>query len=268
MGATNADRRLLARRFELRWRRLLRTREIASGAHRFWRLAWDTNVTGMSAMLAYNMLLAVVPVALLGLFVAGQVLSSAAVQQSVLSDLRHVFPGAAEHTLNSLLNEIRSSTTSTGVLALIASLWLGSSFWGALDTAFSRIYRCRARNWLEQKRFSLAMLGVVLVFMVATVVVPTAAEHPRRGGVGPAVRSVARGRGRLPDLAGDQPGAAVRVPDGDLPARAQPAGALASRVAGGDGGDDRDLGQSTTRSRRTSPTSRRSPGLGPRSCSC
>ena len=92
-----------ARRFELRRPRLLSAREIASGAHRFWRLAWDTNVTGMSAMLAYNMLLAVVPVALLGLFVAGQVLSSAAVQQSVLSDLRHVFPGAAEHTLNSLL---------------------------------------------------------------------------------------------------------------------------------------------------------------------
>jgi YihY family inner membrane protein len=127
----------------------------------------------MSAMVAYNMLLGVVPVALLGLFVAGQILSSAAVQQSVLADLRHVFPGAAVHTLNSLLDEIRSSTTSTGVLALIASLWLGSSFWGALDTAFSRIYRCRARKWLQQKRFSLAMLGVVLVFMMATVVVPT-----------------------------------------------------------------------------------------------
>jgi membrane protein len=172
MGATNADRRGLRSR-RLTVRPGLTVREIASGVHRFWRLAWDTNVTGMSAMLAYNMLLGIVPVALLGLFVAGQVLSSTAVQLSVLADLGHMFPGAAEHTLNSLLNEIRGSTTSTGVLALIASLWLGSSFWGALDTAFSRIYRCRSRRWLEQKRFSLAMLGVVLVFMVATVIVPT-----------------------------------------------------------------------------------------------
>ena len=139
----------------------------------FWRLAWDANITGMSGMLAYNMLLGIIPVALLGLFVAGQVLSSAAVQQSVLNDLREVFPGTAEHTLNSLLNEIRNSTTSTGVLALIAALWLGSSFWGALDTAFSRIYGCRARPWLEQKRFGLMMLGVVLMFMIATVAVPT-----------------------------------------------------------------------------------------------
>jgi membrane protein len=143
------------------------------GVRRFWRLAWDENVTGMSAMLAYNMLLGIIPVALLGLFVAGQVLSSTAVQQSVLNDLREVFPGTAEHTLNSLLSQIRSSTTSTGVLALIAALWLGSSFWGSLDTAFARIYGCRSRPWLEQKRFGLAMLGVVLVFMIATVAVPT-----------------------------------------------------------------------------------------------
>ena len=47
-------------------------------------------------MLAYNMLLGVIPVALLGLFIAGQVLSSTAVQHSVLTDLQEVFPGAAE----------------------------------------------------------------------------------------------------------------------------------------------------------------------------
>ena len=58
------------------------------------------------------------------------------------------------------------------MLALIASVWLGSSFWGALDTAFSHIYGCRARRWIEQKRFGIAMVGVVLLFMVATVAVP------------------------------------------------------------------------------------------------
>ena len=133
-------------------------------------------------MVAYNMLLGVIPIALLGLFIAGQVLSSTAVQHSVLNDLREVFPGTAEHTLDSLLDEIRSSTTSTGVLALLASLWLGSSFWGALDTAFARIYGCPSRKWLEQKRFALAMLLVVLVFMIATVAVP-AAQSILRGGV-------------------------------------------------------------------------------------
>jgi YihY family inner membrane protein len=142
-------------------------------AHRFWTVAMTANITGLSAMVAYNMLLAVIPVALLGLFVAGQVMGSASVEHSVLRDMRELFPGSAEHTLNSLLRQITRSTTSTGVLALLASLWLGSSFWGALDTAFAAIYGCKSRPWLEQKRFGFAMVLVVLLFMICTVAVPT-----------------------------------------------------------------------------------------------
>jgi YihY family inner membrane protein len=137
------------------------------------RLAWEANVTGLASMLAYNMLLGVIPVALLGLFVAGQILSSHAVQTSVLADLREVFPGTTKATLASLLHEVEGSTTSTGLLALFASLWLASSFWGALDTSFGRIYGCGSRRWLEQKRFGVVMVGVLLLFMVATVAVPT-----------------------------------------------------------------------------------------------
>jgi membrane protein len=154
-------------------RRLSLRRRSAIRLRRFGRVMMDANVTGSSAMIAYNMLLGVVPVALLALFLGGQILSSPSVQQSVLRDLRGIFPGADTHTLDSLLDQIQSSTTSTGVLALLASLWLGSSFWGALDTAFARIYRCKSRPWLEQKRFALGMLVVVLLFMIATVAVPT-----------------------------------------------------------------------------------------------
>jgi len=154
---------------------------VGGGIRRFWRVAWSANITGQSAMLAYNMLLAVIPVALLGLLVAGQVLKSSAVQSSVLTDLREVFPGSTEHTLNSLLSEIKDSTTGTGVLALLASIWLGSSFFGALDTAFSRIYDCPARPWLRQKRFGIAMVGVVLLFMMATVAVPIVQSILRAG---------------------------------------------------------------------------------------
>jgi YihY family inner membrane protein len=141
---------------------------------RFWNLAWRAGLTGLASMVAYNMLLAVVPVALLGLFVAGQVLSSTAVQHSVLNDLSELFPGTTRSTLNDLLREVKNSTTGTGVLALIASVWLGSSFWGALDTSFTRIYGCTGRTWLRQKRFGIVMVVVVLIFMIATVAVPTA----------------------------------------------------------------------------------------------
>ena len=174
MGFAQAPSRRLRPRLRTHDGSGLTLRSIPSAVHRFWRIAYEANITGMASMIAYNMLLGVIPIALLGLFVAGHVLASGAVEHSVVADLREVFPGTAEGTLDSLLDEVRSSTTSTGVLAIIASLWLGSSFWGALDTAFTRIYDGPSRSWLRQKRFAVSMLFVVLLFMVATVAVPTA----------------------------------------------------------------------------------------------
>lgn len=150
-----------------------RRRRARAAVVRFWRLAWESNITGQSAMVAYNLLLGIIPLALLGLFVAGQVLSSHAVQHSMLVDLREIFPGSTRGTLNKLLDQVAGSTTGTGVLALVLSVWLGTSFWGAVDTAFARIYGCRSRPWLEQKRFALTMLVVVLLFMISTVAIPT-----------------------------------------------------------------------------------------------
>ena len=140
----------------------------------FWRKAYQDNLTGMSAMVAYNLLLSLFPLALLALFIAGRVLESSNLEQSVLEDLQSIFPSAAERTLNSALDNVRNSSTGIGIVAFVASIWIGSSFWGALDTAFCRIYHVRCRSWLEQKRFSVVMLVVVLLLMATTVIVPTA----------------------------------------------------------------------------------------------
>ena len=140
---------------------------------RFYRKAYEDNVTGLAGMVAYNMLLAILPLALIALFVGARVLSSPEFEQSVLDDLRRIFPTAAESTLSTTLHRVEADTGRIGIAALVASIWIGASFWGALDTAFCRIYHFRCRGWLQQKRFALAMLVVVLLFMAATVAVPT-----------------------------------------------------------------------------------------------
>jgi membrane protein len=140
---------------------------------RFYWKAYDDNITGLSAMVAYNLLLSILPLALLALFIAGKVLGSSDLERSVLDDLRRLFPDAAETTITSVLDGLERFSTRLGIAALVASLWIGSSFWGALDTAFCRIYHMRCRSWLEQKRFGFVMLFVVLLFMAATVAVPT-----------------------------------------------------------------------------------------------
>jgi YihY family inner membrane protein len=140
---------------------------------RFYWKAYEDNLTGLSAMVAYNLLLSLLPVTLLALFVAGRVLQSDEVERNVLADLRDLFPDTAESTLTDLLGGLRDYSTSLGIAALVASVWIGTSFWGALDTAFCRIYHVRCRSWVEQKRFALAMLVVALLFILSTVVVPT-----------------------------------------------------------------------------------------------
>jgi membrane protein len=142
-------------------------------AGRFYRKAYEDNVTGLAGMVAYNMLLSVLPLALIALFVGGQVLQSADFQDSVLEDLRRIFPSATEATLTRAVDNIEGSTGGIGIAALVASVWIGASFWGALDTAFCRIYHCECRSWLRQKRFALVMLVFALLFMAASVAVPT-----------------------------------------------------------------------------------------------
>jgi membrane protein len=138
----------------------------------FVRKAYGDNITGQAAMVAYNMLLSILPLALLALFIAGQVLGSGELEGRVLNDLEQLFPNTKGSTLRSLLDGLEHNSTSLGIVALVTGVWFGSSFWGALDTACCRIYAVRCRTWVEQKRFALAMLVVVLLFMAATIVVP------------------------------------------------------------------------------------------------
>ena len=138
----------------------------------FWQRAYRENVTGLSAMVAYNLMLAVFPFALLVLFVFGQVLKIGGVETSVVNDLQRLFPSIEQHTLTDVLSRIQDNSTTIGIAAFIGSLWIGASFWGAMDTAFCRIYHVECRGWVEQKRFSFAMLGVVLLFIAASIFVP------------------------------------------------------------------------------------------------
>jgi membrane protein len=138
----------------------------------FWQRAYTENVTGLSAMVAYNLMLAVFPFALLVLFVFGQVLRIEGVESSVLADLQRLFPDVEEATLTDILNRIETNSTTIGIVAFVGSLWIGASFWGAMDTAFCRIYHVECRSWVEQKRFSFAMLIVVALFIAASLFVP------------------------------------------------------------------------------------------------
>jgi membrane protein len=129
-------------------------------------------VTGLAAMVAYNLLLSIFPLALISLFIAGRVLRSPELAASVVEDARTIFPNAARSTLTDAVRRLQEASTTVGIVAVVSSLWVGASFWGALDTAFCRIYALPCRSWVRQKLFGFVMLVVVLVFIAASVAVP------------------------------------------------------------------------------------------------
>jgi membrane protein len=138
----------------------------------FWDRAYRENVTGLAGMVAYNLLFALFPFALLILFVVGQVLESSDAETSILLDLQRLFPATEQATLERILDRIRESSTTIGVAAVIGALWVGTSFWGAMDTAFCRIYHVQCRGWVEQKRWAVGMLVVSVLFLAATIALP------------------------------------------------------------------------------------------------
>jgi YihY family inner membrane protein len=147
-----------------RWTRFLRA---------FWHRAYHENITGMSAMVAFNLMLALFPFALLVLFIFGKVLQSPDVEASVLRDLQQLFPDAEQTSIARLLDKVRDNSTTIGIAAAVGGIWIGASFWGAMDTAFCRIYHVECRGWVAQKRFALVMLLVVVLFLAASVILPT-----------------------------------------------------------------------------------------------
>lgn len=150
-----------------------RARGVRENVTTFWLRGYRDNLVALAAMLAYYLLLSILPLALLALYIAGRVLESTPLEAQVLNDLRTVFPATARSTLAGALDQIRSSSTGFGIVAIVASIWLGSSFWSGLDTAFCRIYHVPCRSWVRQKGFALAMLVFVLLFIIATIAVPT-----------------------------------------------------------------------------------------------
>lgn len=145
---------------------------VSRGLRAFWQRAYKENITGLSGMVAFNLLLSVFPFALLVLFVFGTVLKSGNIEESVLRELTELFPDTEQDSLANALDRVRDNATEAGIVALVAGIWIGASFWGAMDTAFCRIYHVECRGWIEQKRFALGMLVVVALLLAASVAIP------------------------------------------------------------------------------------------------
>src|SRR5689334_13812636 len=91
---------------------------VAAALRAFWTKSYEDGLTGLAGMVAYNLLLSLLPLTLLVLFIFGRVVRSPDVQISVIADLHRILPSTKDTDLTGLLNSIKRSSTTIGIAAL------------------------------------------------------------------------------------------------------------------------------------------------------
>jgi membrane protein len=122
----------------------------------------------LAAMVAFNLMFALIPLLLAIAGVAGLLLGHSAVQQQVDVAIRRALPaGGTQAAMHGVLRSFRQSSGVLGLVSLPGLVWGGSALFGSLETALDQVFRAPRRNFVRQKLMSVAMM---LVFVVVTVV--------------------------------------------------------------------------------------------------
>jgi len=123
----------------------------------FWNRAYKENITGLSGMVAYNLMLAVFPFALLVLFIFGKVVNSPDVEHSVILDIQRLFPNIEQATLQDAIDRVRASSTTIGIAAIVGGIWIGASW----SSCLNRLTGANRRNRVRKKMTQVPLLPPV-----------------------------------------------------------------------------------------------------------
>lgn len=167
-------------------------------AFRWWTWPWHVlrwmhrgysslNAPDMSAAVAYNLLVALVPMLLLLVAIAGLFLRSDTVlHQAQIAVERLVPVGTADEAFTAAITA-RQNSGWIGVLSFIALVWVGTGFVSCLGRCMNRIYGARPTGYLAEKRRGfLVLLIFSLLFLIASLasILPTfLASHDLPGNV-------------------------------------------------------------------------------------
>ncbi len=123
-------------------------------------------VLNLSALLAFNLLMATFPLLLLVLALVGITfgLLSPELEQQVIHTISAVFPPTTGQTVVATAAEnLKRSAGFLLALGLFSALFLGSRLFVVIENCFGIIYRVRSRDLARQ---NLVAIGMVLLFIV------------------------------------------------------------------------------------------------------
>jgi YihY family inner membrane protein len=127
----------------------------------------------LSAILAYNALVALVPTTLLLVSVAGLLLRQETVMATFIRSAYWALPGEdAREALEAAL-AARNRSGWFALASLVGFIWIGSGFAGALNHCFNCVYGVPDGNFIATRRRGLAVLTAFIALFTAVTVAAT-----------------------------------------------------------------------------------------------
>ncbi len=127
-------------------------------------------VMNFAAMLAYNLLMSVFPIALAVLSITGLILGNH-LNSSIIASIRHILPGSvSSDVIASIISRLNHISGILGIIAVVLAIFFGSRLFVTIENCFDIIYHVRPRPVIRQNIVAILMLLLFVVLIPIMVV--------------------------------------------------------------------------------------------------
>jgi membrane protein len=130
----------------------------------------DDQMPNLAALLAWGTLSAILPLLLGLLALAGLVLRDQQRLDQVYNSLTSALPAAAAEPITNVLDGMRQSAASVGIIAIALLLINGSSFFTNMASVFNQAYHVQGRNLVIERLIGLGMLILTATMLMLSTV--------------------------------------------------------------------------------------------------
>jgi YihY family inner membrane protein len=145
------------------------------GLKAFWAKINNDWVFNLAAMLAYNLLMSIVPILALILSIFGLFLNSLAPgsEQQLINQISAAIPGGSNF-VKPALSRLAAGSGIFAVISIVLSAWFGSRLFIAIAQCFDIIYRLPTRGFIRQNSIALGMMFIFVVLIPVLLAVSVA----------------------------------------------------------------------------------------------
>ena len=130
---------------------------------------WCLNFAGL---IAYNLLMAMLPIAIALLAILGMILSDPTTRNAIIAQVTGVFPGltSQQNAISLASQQLAKSTGILSIIAILLAIFGGSRLFITIEACLDMIYRVRPRSLIRQNIMAIAMLLLFIILIPIMIV--------------------------------------------------------------------------------------------------